>query len=142
MDDKFRAQLTDYLETKSLNDLRCFGRYLGLKEPTKFRKQALIDQLVASICDGVKQTRTRRGAPVKEKVWDTKIIEDIENLKTNCFIENLENIERKNEQTQEGTPNKVTPLYVQQTQNLQIVIPIQSCTETQKNLLLEFLKSF
>lgn len=140
----FKTQLTEYLNAKCVTDLRCFGRHLGLKEPTKLKKQPLIEQIVANICDGVKQTRTKRGAPVKATIWDIQILEDIDALKANCFLENSESVKRKIEiprKEEKIATAESNPAYAQNTQPVQIVIPIQSCTETQKNLLFEFLKS-
>ncbi len=46
----FKKECKEYLNTLSIGDLRRYGRYVGLQRPTDMKKQALIDEIIATLC--------------------------------------------------------------------------------------------
>lgn len=69
----------------SLNDLRCFGRFLHLQRPTDKKKGPLIEEILGVICSEIKQERTNRGEPIKHNVFLKEIPEKIQKISEEVF---------------------------------------------------------
>ena len=77
----FKEYCTKYLEEAGLNQLRVYGRYVGLRTPTVLKKKDLIKEIVAMICGETKPCHTNRGQPVKEQVIDWDFFNKIEQVR-------------------------------------------------------------
>lgn len=77
---KFEYALASYLNATSLNDLRKYGREIGVHEPTKLKKSVLIDNIVAVLSGKIAPVTSNRGAPVKDRDVNPRIIEEVERL--------------------------------------------------------------
>lgn len=79
---EFEYALKDYLSTLCLNDLRVLGRNFGVAEPTKKKKNILMDELVSILVgQSTPIVRNNRGAPVKNDYIDPKILDKIEEIR-------------------------------------------------------------
>lgn len=78
---EFERECAEFLNGFSLNDLRAYGRSLGMKQPTMPKKDALLRQILA-ILGGERpaEGRSKRGAPVLNKEVNAKILEGVERL--------------------------------------------------------------
>lgn len=79
---QFEEKSKQYLLSVSLNNLRAYGRELGVSKPTKKSKDELISSIVAVLVGDLQaQAISRRGAPVKNDHVDPKVVERMEALK-------------------------------------------------------------
>ena len=79
---EFEYALKDYLSTLCLNELRVLGRYYGVAEPTKKKKNLLITELISVLIgQSMPIERNHRGAPVKNDYVDPTIIDKIEQIR-------------------------------------------------------------
>ena len=77
----FKNACADCLLKAGLNDLRSYGRLIGMRAATKLKKTDLIKEIIGVICGEITPNPTKRGAPVKNAHVEPKLIEDIECLK-------------------------------------------------------------
>lgn len=77
----FKNTCADCLLKAGLNDLRGYGRLIGMRAATKLKKTDLIKEIIGVICGEIAPNPTKRGAPVKNTLIDPKLIEEIERLK-------------------------------------------------------------
>ena len=92
--------LKDYLSKLALGELRVLGRKFGVAEPTKKKKNILMDEIVAILVG--KQTpavQNKRGAPVKNDYVAPNILEKIEQIR----YEYTQNNEQTIQQDGDGT---------------------------------------
>ena len=79
---EFKNACASYLKIQSLNDLRAYARMLHFTDPTKLKKDDLLEQVVAAVAgEIVPAGRNGRGAPVKNNYVPPTLIQTIENLK-------------------------------------------------------------
>ena len=79
---QFEEKSKQYLSGVSLNNLRAYGRELGVSKPTKKGKDELIALIVSVLVGDLQaQAISRRGAPVKNDHVDPKVVERMEMLK-------------------------------------------------------------
>lgn len=80
---QFKEACVEYLSQKpSLGDLRVYGRKLGVKEPTKKKKEDLIAYIVDVLTGGITPIeRSNRGAPVKNEYFNPEIERYVEELR-------------------------------------------------------------
>lgn len=69
-----------YLSTLGISDLRAYGRYLQLRDPTAKNKSDLIEDIIGVLCGEITPERTNKGAPIKNKHFNPTILEEIERL--------------------------------------------------------------
>lgn len=77
----FKTACAEYLHTRGLESLRCYGRYVGLVKPTGMNKLPLIQEIISVLCGETAPCRTRRGAPVKNNFVDEKFLRTIAQLR-------------------------------------------------------------
>ncbi len=78
----FKDACTEYLATRDLNNLRAYGREIGVSRPTDKQKRDLIAEIVGVLAGEIPPIeRAKRGAPVKDDSVDLKIVETIRLLK-------------------------------------------------------------
>ena len=71
---KFKEMAKAYLCTRSIGDLRIYGREIGAFRPTDCKKAILIDQIVGILAEEIEPIeRNRRGAPIKNDVVPPEI---------------------------------------------------------------------
>ncbi len=87
---EFKAECDLILKKYAITDLRCYGRFIGLRNPTAIKKQELIDEITSVIVGEKPCQRNKRGAPIKSRFFQQEIIADIENLKEKHFAEGKE----------------------------------------------------
>ena len=116
-----------YLQTLSLDDLRCYGRFLQLQSPTKLRKKELIETIILVLCGELTPKRNRRGAPIKNNHCDPKIHDTLKQI-SNGTLPAL----NKNQNEEFTYPKSV---------NLSITINPATLTEEQKKKLSAFILS-
>lgn len=71
--ESLKEKYRNYLSTLNIHDLRCYGRFLQLQQPTKMKKAPLIEDIIRVLCDEITPLRNRRGAPVKNMYCDPNI---------------------------------------------------------------------
>ena len=84
----FKEQCALYLTQLSLTDLRTYGRFLNLTAPTRLKKSILIDEIISVLCGEKSPTRTKRGAPIKSKLFQADIPLKIEEIKNKILNKN------------------------------------------------------
>ena len=122
----FKELCAIYLMGFSLTDLRGYGRYLNLQRPTAYKKEQLVEEIVAVLCGERRQTRTKRGAPIKNHYFPQEILYEIETLQQVYLGEGEPNVRE--------TESPAPPA-------MQLTITIETLSEEQKRLLKRFLKS-
>ena len=122
----FKELCAIYLMGFSLTDLRGYGRYLNLQRPTAYKKEQLVEEITAVLCGERTQTRTKRGAPIKNHYFPQEILYEIESLRQVYLEKNEANAREKEPPAQPA---------------LQLTITVETLTEEQKRLLKKFLKS-
>lgn len=95
---EFQSSSRDYLNTQPLNELRAYGRKVGVEEPTKKRKDDLITDIV-DILSGIKQPikQSKRGAPVKSDYFDPQILQKMEEFRCRLYPESTLQQEQKSD---------------------------------------------
>lgn len=80
---QFTLACKHYLRSSvDIGGLRAYGRRVGLAEPTKLNKGPLIDKIVAILSgESAPETRSKRGAPLKNDYVDPQIIKTIDSLR-------------------------------------------------------------
>ncbi|MBO5240495.1 MAG: hypothetical protein J6B56_03625 [Clostridia bacterium] len=82
------------LEKFSLYDLRSYGRWLNLSEPTKLKKGDLLPLIVGVLAGEITPVgRNNRGAPVKNKHVNPEIIQAVEEVNKRYSTEETEKYE-------------------------------------------------
>lgn len=84
----FKNSCADCLLKAGLNDLRGYGRSIGMRAATKLKKADLIKEIVGVLCGEIVPSPTKRGAPVKSCYVDPRLIEEIERLKREYLCAN------------------------------------------------------
>ena len=94
---RFQEESKKYLESLSLNELRVYGRYLGLPTPTRFKKANLIDEITLVLLGEKDFKRTKRGAPIKNSYFSEQIPLTIEEIRKRCLGgEDVREVEEEN----------------------------------------------
>lgn len=102
MDDKalleFKYSLKGYLSTLDIGNLRAYGRNVGVFNPTKKKKDDLIEDIILILSGQLAPSKpSKLGAPVKSNFVDPKIIEVIEGYCTkylmSFLVDPAENVE-------------------------------------------------
>ncbi len=119
-----------YLQSLSLDNLRCYGRYLQLQAPTKERKKELIEKIIKVLCGKLIPQRNNRGAPVKNAEVSLSILETISMIKIKYLQEATPIQEPVKDQETEESPKTI-----------QVVIDFSTLNKEQKNKFKKFLNS-
>ena len=77
---QYKMACRNYFQNVSLNSLRSYGRFLGLRSPTTQHKEDLIEDIIKMLCGEMQPERNKQGAPVKENV-NMDVIQAVEQLK-------------------------------------------------------------
>lgn len=120
----FERACIEYLKTLSLNDLRAYGRFLGLPTPTKPKKLELIKEIVEALNGEKEYARTKRGAPIKNDYFPKEILLELDALREKYFGKS------QKEEKADG-----------ETVVLQFSVIPAKLSEGQRKLLYEFLNS-
>lgn len=84
---QFKEECGAYLSTVSLNNLRAYGREVGVAQPTKKNKDALIDEIIQVLVGEIAPCKiSRLGAPVKNGNIDPSVVARMEEIKKNCSL--------------------------------------------------------
>ena len=129
---EFEEACKAYLFPFSIIDLRVYGRYLGVTAPTKLRKTELIHQIVQVLCDGKTVSRTKKGAPIKNKRLEEEIPLGIDKIRSRMFGEERKKINVAENTERNGKENIAL---------LQFSIAVENLTKEQRQLLRQFLNS-
>ena len=79
---EFRYAAKEYLNSRSIGDLRIYGREIGLDNPTKMKKGELIDGIVGIFTGMLAPVpKSNKGAPIKNVKVDEEIVEKMEQLR-------------------------------------------------------------
>lgn len=78
--EKFKAEASLCLKNFSLEELRAYGRKVGLRAATKLKKKEVILQTIAVLCGEQEPDRTKRGAPRKNEYIPPKLIAGMDEL--------------------------------------------------------------
>lgn len=136
--EQFKADCRAYLMTVSVANLYAYGRHLNLTAPTKLKKAALIDRIIAVLCGEKIEIRNKRGAPIKNSNIDGKIPQEIENIRVRIFgegeIEEKSKGEMARELTTEQQKEKTSVPF-------QLTIVLDKITAEQKKILRQFLNT-
>lgn len=83
---QFKLRCKAYLSQLDINRLRAYGRSIGVESPTKKNKEELIDEIIAILSGELAPVKqSNRGAPVKNDQVDQRIPAKIEEIKADCF---------------------------------------------------------
>lgn len=82
-----------FLQQQGLNDLRAYGRGVGVEKPTAKKKEQLIADIVGVLSGSIVPIEvSKRGAPVKNDAVSPEFLREIERIKLNYLNElNVEN---------------------------------------------------
>lgn len=98
----FKNRCEDYLFNVGLNDLRVYGRLIGMRAATKLKKADLIKEIIGVLCGEIAPSPTKRGAPVKNAHIDPKLVEEIERLGGQyLYIDKVEEIKEEGRAVEE-----------------------------------------
>ena len=78
---EFKLACREELKKWGITALRTYGRNIGMRCPTKLKKEELIKQIIGVLCGEIVQVQTKQGAPVKDHYIDEKSVERIELIK-------------------------------------------------------------
>ena len=132
----FKKACKEYLNTISIDDLRRYGRYVGLQRPTDMKKQALIDEIIAMLCGEKSPSRNCRGAPIKNNGVLESIPLKIEQLRKELLGYSVKNIESPTEKFID-----VESTVVEEPVVVKLSLPFQRLNEEQKKLVYALLES-
>ena len=80
--EEFKKACTECLDGYSLNDLRIYGRKVGVENPTVPMKDLLLRQIVAVLAgEKAPVVASKRGAPVKSETYDPNIDRRVSELR-------------------------------------------------------------
>ena len=80
--DAFVYACKEYLAKLDIGQLRAYGRYVGVPNPTEMNKEPLIETIVGVLVGKIKPVaRSGRGAPVKNNRVDAEILKKVAELK-------------------------------------------------------------
>lgn len=104
----FKEKCIEYLSKRpSLGDLRVYGRKLGVKEPTKKKKEDLIVYIVDVLTGGITPIeRSHRGAPVKNEYFDPEIERTVEELRAKYLRDYKQELYKPNTVIEFASPNR------------------------------------
>ena len=78
----FEYVCRDYLMGLSLDQLRSFGRFVGVRKPTTKKKLEIVSEAIGIFIGRIPPVPvSKRGAPVKNGFVDPKVIEKVDNLR-------------------------------------------------------------
>ncbi|MBQ8659132.1 MAG: hypothetical protein IJ506_08345 [Clostridia bacterium] len=79
---EFRFAVKEYLNSVRILELRSYGRFIGVQNPTEKKKGELLDDILSILIgEAYPVEPSKRGAPVKNDFVDPNIIDKIEELK-------------------------------------------------------------
>lgn len=133
----FKEQCALYLTQLSLTDLRTYGRFLNLTAPTRLKKSILIDEIISVLCGEKSPTRTKRGAPIKSKLFQADIPLKIEEIKNKILNKNQLNIN----ETPPRDNQYSTSEFETNNSTINLNIQFEKLNKKQKQLLINFLNS-
>ena len=83
---QFKLRCKAFLMRSGIQSLRTYGRFIGVDRPTTKNKGPLIDEIIAILSFELAPIEiSKRGAPVKNRKVDESIIQGIEEIKNDCF---------------------------------------------------------
>ena len=126
----FIKEIRVYLQSLSLDNLRCYGRYLQLQAPTKERKKELIEKIIKVLNGELIPQRNNRGAPIKNAEVSLSILETISIIKMKYLQRETPIQKTVKEQEIEENPKTI-----------QVVIDFSTLNQEQKNKFKKFLNS-
>lgn len=91
----FKHACKEYLLSLSLGSLRAYGRDIGVARPAAKKKDVLIEDILAVLCEEMQPIeRSKRGAPVRDDRVDPRIVQRVENIRRDYLyrIVNEENV--------------------------------------------------
>ena len=130
----FKLACERYLNTLGLGNLRSYGRFLQLKEPTKRNKAELIQEIIGVLCGEIIAKRTKRGAPIKNTYVEPQILQTVQALQKKYGLDVEKNEEenvKRSDNDEKGDCEVI----------LHLEIKPSALTVAQKQLLNEFLNS-
>ena len=127
---EFKRACKALLSSRDISMLRAYGRFLQLQYPTKLRKDLLIKEIIEVLCGEMKPQRNKKGKPPKNSYIDPSLIEEINGLKKEYLLEDVETVSK----TEKGATLLTETL-------LQLSINPSALSEKQKQLLNDFLNS-
>ena len=132
----FKKACKEYLNTISIADLQRYGRYVGLQRPTDMKKQALIDEIIETLCGEKSPSRNSRGAPIK----NNGVLESIP-LKIEQLSQELLGYTIKTPEPQTEKLIEPEPVIVEEPVVVKLVLPLQRLNKEQKKLVYALLES-
>lgn len=132
----FKIACKEYLNTLSVENLRRYGRYVGLQRPTDMNKQALIDEIIATLCQEKTPSRNSRGAPIKNSGVLESIPLKIEQLSKELLGYSIQPPEPMSEKFIDVEQPIVEELVI-----VKFSLPLQRLNEEQKKLVFALLES-
>ena len=132
----FKKACKEYLNTISIGDLQQYGRYVGLQRPTDMRKQALIDEIIETLCGEKSPSRNGRGAPIK----NNGVLESIP-LKIEQLSQELLGYTIKTPEPQIEKLIEPEPMIVEEPVVVKLSLPLQRLNKEQKKLVYALLES-
>ncbi len=110
--EQFKLACSQYLIANvDISGLRAYGRHVGVPEPTKLKKQPLVEKIVAILSGEVApEARSKRGAPLKNDYVAPSILETIDKLRVQ-YLQNTKEpsfAERYAQFAKENTGLKLT----------------------------------
>ena len=121
----FKEKSREYLQTQNKNDLRVYGRFVGVKTPTSLKKEELVENIIQSFLSKEKIVQFNRGKPPKNNYFPPKILQTLEDLFKKAFGDSVEQISR--------TEERETVLHLS--------VQVEKLKPFQKKLLTDFLNS-
>lgn len=132
----FKKECKEYLNTISIGDLQRYGRYVGLQRPTDMKKQALIDEIIETLCGEKSPARNSRGAPIK----NNGVLESIP-LKIEQLSQELLGYTIKTPESQTEKLIEPEPVIVEESVVVKLSLPLQRLNKEQKKLVYALLES-
>lgn len=130
----FKAVCFQYLIQFSIIDLRAYGRFLNLSNPTTLKKPKLVQEIISVLCGEKNPVRNKFGAPIKNNYVKEEIILKIEEWRNRILGE------EKRIQQQINNPPK-NKKEGETTVRLQFSVAVEQLNPHQKQLLNDFLNS-
>lgn len=100
---QFKIAMLELLSPFNIRILRLVGRHFGLRSPTDMCKADLIELIISVNCGEVLESRSKRGAPLKDNRDVSKIVQAVLELKdkylftgfTDCIEAMIEDVMRE-----------------------------------------------